>query len=631
MCGIWASVGLEVGRERIDRVAHRGPDGSGWETFASPAGPVVLGHRRLAIIDTSEGGRQPMSDAHARYWLTFNGEIYNYCELRAELESKGIAFHTASDSEVLLRALIVWGEAALPRLNGMFAFGFYDSQRHTLLLARDRFGIKPLYFAQVGSGAAFASEIKQLYDLPGVSRRMNLRRVRDFLATGTADHSGETMFAGVGQLRGGECLRLDLSRPAGREPLPVRRWYQLPKPGSLTLSLEEAGARYRRSFIDAVRLQLRSDVPLGSCLSGGLDSSSIVAVASQQLGAGRPMTTVSAVFSHARVDERRYMEAVIAATGAKPVFTTVDPMALFQTAEEVIWHQDEPYGSTSIHAQWSVFGAARGAGLKVMLDGQGADEPLAGYHTMFGSALADRLMRFEFGAAVHQIRERQAVHGASIRAQLIPALPALVPTALRKHVYRLGRSARGPDWLDGAALAGLASLPDPIAQAASDMGFSGRPALANLTAMQTMATSLPMLLHWEDRSSMAHAIEARVPFLDHRLVELAIALGSAHKIEGARTKVLLREGMAGVLPDLVANRNDKLGFATPEQEWFCGPLAPQVRTAVRNTLDWYPGLLHRQGTEQLLDEMLGGRRRFNFSLWRIAAVGIWGKLFELTL
>jgi asparagine synthase (glutamine-hydrolysing) len=631
MCGIWASVAFDVGRERIMRVAHRGPDGEGWRKFTSPAGPVALGHRRLSIIDTSDAGHQPMGEPSGRYWLTFNGEIYNYRELRHQLVTLGFSFRSTSDSEVLLAALMAWGEAALPRLDGMFAFAFYDDMARTILVARDRFGIKPLYWARDHGAIAFASEIKQLYDLPGVSRAMNLARVRDFLATGICDHTGETMLRGVEQLRGGEVARIDLATWTARTPFERRRWYHLPEPGSIALPLAAAATRYRETFEVAIDQHLRSDVPLGSCLSGGLDSSSIVGVASRQLGAGHPMTTVSAVFDQPRVDERRFMEAVIAATGARARFTTVDPRNVFETAREVIWHQDEPYGSTSIHAQWAVFGEARASGVRVMLDGQGADEPLAGYHSMYGSALADLIGSGRWIEAARTMTQRHTVQGQPVLRQITGALPTLMPPGWRADAYKMKRAAGGADWLDGEALAPFRNNPDPVAAAAKDQGWTGRLDMGTLCSIQTMATSLPMLLHWEDRSSMAHGIEARVPFLDHHLVELAIGLGRQHKIEGVRTKVLLREALGRDLPQMVRERTDKLGFATPEQEWFCGPLAPAVRAAIQHTLDLYPTLLNAQAVLRLTDDVLSRRRAFDFTLWRIAMIGIWGERFDMTV
>jgi asparagine synthase (glutamine-hydrolysing) len=631
MCGIWASLGLVVGKERIDRVAHRGPDGDGWRVFDSPRGPLILGHRRLSIIDTSEGGAQPMSDPTGRYWLVFNGAIYNYKELRTELTATGVAFRSQSDTEVLLAALIRWREDALPRLLGMFSFAFWDDEEKVLLVARDRFGIKPAYFAQTPGGVAFASEIKQMYDLPGIPRRMNLHRIREFLDTGVLDHSNETMFAGIEQLRGGQFIRIDCRLWQASDTIPYRTWYRLPRPGSLELSLADAAQKFRTLFDESIRMHLRADVPLGSCLSGGLDSSSIVAVASRLMGQGHPMTTISAVFDEARVDERRYINALVAATGVRSRFVSVTPGQVFEEASEILWRQDEPYGSTSIHAQSSVFGGAHADGLKVMLDGQGADEPLAGYHAMFGSALADLMYSMDFGAAYRMVRERRAIHGTGVAGQLARALPYLAPAAVRAAAYKYQRSVGGADWLAGAALRPWEAAPSPANTAANELDTAGATNLGKLSAVQTMVTSVPMLLHWEDRSSMAHGIEARVPFLDHRLVELAIGLGSAHKIDGARTKVLLREALGADLPAAIRDRNDKIGFATPEQEWFLGPLKEQVRSAVTNTLDRYPGLLNRRATLALTDEILAGKRRFDFSLWRISCVGMWGERFGLEL
>ena len=632
MCGIWASVGLEVSRERLDRVAHRGPDGAGWRTFASAHGPVILGHRRLSIIDVSAAGAQPMPDPSQRYWLVYNGEIYNYRTLRDELTASGVTFRTQTDSEVLLHALITWGEAALPRLNGMFAFVLWDDVDKTLFAARDRFGIKPLYVAQLPHGVAFASEIKQLYDLPALPRRMNVRRVRDFLAIGVLDHSDETLFDGITQLRGGQLMRIDCATTGDPRTARFNVWYRLPRSGSLTLSLGAAAEQFRTLFEQSIRLQLQSDVPLGSCLSGGLDSSSIVAIASRLLASGVPLSTVTAVFDIARVDERRYVEAVVAATGARSLIATVDPADVFERAKTYVWQQDEPYGSTSIHAQMSVFERARAAGLKVMLDGQGADEPLAGYHAMFGPALADLVRAGQLPKAIAMLRSRREIHGAGFGGQLQRALPSLLPPSIRTWAQTRRRKTDSGDWLAGTALRSHTHAPNSHngAHAPKDHD-DDRTNLGTICAAQTTTTSLPMLLHWEDRSSMAHGIEARVPFLDHRLVELAIALGGAHKISGAQTKVLLRAALGDVLPPLVRDRQDKIGFATPEQEWMLGPLATEARRAVGHCLDLYPTLLDRRATLEFTDAILTRKRPFDFSLWRIICLGIWGERFGMAI
>ncbi len=631
MCGIWASIGFKVDRERIDRVAHRGPDGSGWRDAVCARGPVAIGHRRLAIIDTSDGGAQPMSDPTGRFWLTFNGEIYNYKELRQDLINLGIAFTTDSDSEVLLQAYVKWGDACLPRLFGMFAFAIWDETEKQLFLARDRFGIKPLYYVQNSEGFAAASEIKQVFDLPGVPRRMNRARVYDFLSAGISDHTSETMFDGVFQLRAGECLIID-SRRSIETPPPHVRWYTLPTPGSINPSLAEAAQTYRARFDESMRLHLRADVAIGSCLSGGLDSSTIVCATHSLLGhdafAGQ-FTAVSAVFDEKRIDERRFMDAVIADTGAKSIRTTLDANDIQAMVSDMLWHQDEPFGSTSICAQGAVFQAAAQEGLKVMLDGQGADEALAGYHWLFGPALAQLLRSGRLTSAWRMLKARQQVHGLSLKTQLKQAAPHILPAAWRANARRYHRARGGADWLDGPALRPFLQQPGPFETAARELNIENRTDVGAMCLSLTAATSVPMLLHWEDRSSMMHGIEARVPFLDHRLVEYAIQLGGQHKLVDAETKVVLRRAMADRLPGPVLNRQDKLGFATPEQEWAQGPLRDFMKAGVLKTLDTYPDLLNRNATIALVDGTLDGSLAFNFTPWRILMVGLWADRFGL--
>lgn len=630
MCGIFGSLGFEPDPRRIDIVAHRGPDGRGWETYASPKGPVALGHRRLAIIDVSDAGLQPMCDASRRYWLVFNGEIYNYIELREEMRAKGEVFVSESDSEVLLRAYMLWGEDALPRLRGMFAFLIWDSRDKVLFAARDRYGIKPLYLVSTPRGAAFASEIKQLLGLPGVSGRMNVARVHDFLSAGIADHTAETMFEGVGQMRGGECIRVDASRPGPIE-LASRRWYPAAA-GDLAISEDEAAARFRELLTESVRLHLRSDVPVGSCLSGGLDSSAIVCLMAGMLGSrdgGAKVNTVSACYAEKSVDEKPFMDAVVAHAYTEPHFIFPKAEDVFQRAADITWHQDEPFGSTSIFAQWCVFEEARRVGVKVMLDGQGADEQLAGYHGSFPYYMADLTKRRQFGKLLRTILERNRYHGTSIQDQLRQYVVPLLPRGLAGALRQKHRQFTQHDWL-GTELLREKGNPITAFQLASDeLGLPDVTDLRTLCMTLTYGSNLGMLLHWEDRNSMAHSIEARVPFLDHPLVEFNLALGNDHKIVGGDTKRVLRKGMNGVLPEVVKERRDKLGFATPEQVWFRGPLRGLIEEGIETTLARYPGLMNADGVRALAKDMLDGDRNVDFTLWRIVNLGIWGERFDV--
>jgi asparagine synthase (glutamine-hydrolysing) len=593
---------------------------------------VALGHRRLAIIDVSDAGLQPMADPSGRFRLVFNGELYNYLELREELKARGEIFQTDTDSEVLLRAYVVWGEGALDRFRGMFALLIWDDDKKRLFAARDRFGIKPLYVVATAHGVAFASEIKQLIGLPGLTGRMNMARTYDFLASGIADHTAETMFEGVMQLRGGECTAV-AAGDAGPVHVRVRRWYAITDPGThLALSEDEAAERFRALFSDAVRVHLRSDVPVGSCLSGGLDSSSIVCLMADLLGArngGARVNTVSACYAEKSVDEKPFMDAVVEQTNALPHYVFPRAEDVFARAAEITWHQDEPFGSTSIFAQWCVFEEARRSGIKVMLDGQGADEQLAGYHSGFHYYLSDLARRGCWPMLARTIGERARMHGVPVWEQVQRLIVPLLPVRLAGLLRRRHQAIVHHDWLGSDALRSYARQPSAFQVASDLLGLPPVTDIATLCLTLTFASNLQMLLHWEDRNSMAHSVEARVPFVDHPLVEFSLMLGNHHKIVGGDTKRVLRRAMAGILPHVVQERRDKLGFATPEEAWFRGPLKELVREGVDATIERYPGLLNARGTRKLAGEMLSGARPVNFLLWRIVNLGIWGKRFGI--
>jgi len=632
MCGIWFSIGFAPDPARIDLVAHRGPDGRGWNVFDSSAGRVAMGHRRLSIIDLSDAASQPMAYADDRYWITYNGEIYNYIELRRELEDLGHRFCTQSDTEVLLAAYAEWGEAALDRLVGMFALVIWDNAAQVAFAARDRFGIKPLYLYAAPGGMAFASEIKQLVGLPGLRSRLNIARAYDFLSSGIMEHTGETLFTGIEQLRGGECVRLDLQHWRPGEPMPVRRWYAILSPGTLALDERDAAERFGALLAQSVHLHLRSDVPVGTCLSGGLDSSSIVCLMARELvaaGNGAQVNTVSACYDVKAVDERPFMEAVVRQAHCIPHWCHPRVEDAFAQAERITWYQDEPYGSTSIFAQWSVFAAARDAGIKVMLDGQGADEQLAGYHGGFSYYYRSLIRRRRFAALARAMIERHRWHGTSLADEARIFVLPLLPTFLVRRLRRERHALLQHNWLDGEALRPHLGR-SAFETAREAIGLPEITDIGNLCVAMTQSSNLTMLLRWEDRNSMAHSIEARVPFLDHRLVELSIALGERHKMVGGDTKRVLRRAMAGILPESVRRRRDKLGFATPEEAWFRGPLRESVVGGIEQTLAWFPGLLNPAGVRAHAADMLDGRRSLDFSLWRIVNLGIWGRLFGVS-
>jgi asparagine synthase (glutamine-hydrolysing) len=622
--------------------AHGGPD-TPPEAYASslPYAPgrdpapdgshLALAHRRLAILDLSVSGHQPMCTADRACWIVHNGEIYNYLELREELQALGHTFASRSDTEVILAAYRAWGTDCLPRFNGMFAFVLYDRVRHRLLAARDRFGVKPLYYWISPDGiVAFASEIKQFAGLPGWRPRVNGQRAYDFLNWGLQDHTDETLFADVFQLRGGEALVLDLGARAGcaaGSRLPVQRWYEL-RPRDFTGTLADAGGEFRRLLTDSVRLRLRSDVAVGSCLSGGLDSSSIVCLMNALLreqDAQAQQMTFSACATVKRFDEREYIEEVVRHTGvsAHYVYPALD--GLFEVNDRMTWHQDEPFASTSIYAQWHVFGLAAENRVKVMLDGQGADEQLAGYDSYFAPRFRSLFFSARWLTLWREMQLAGRLRGYPGNWGARWALNGLLPEALRQPLRRFaGRAGTAAPWLDMHRLGAVRR--DPYLEAGAAKADSVRA----MSRAQLVAASLPMLLHWEDRDSMAHSIEARVPFLDYRLVEFVLGLADDFKMAGGMTKRVLREGMGNALPERVRNRVDKLGFATPEEVWLREENPALFRVALDQSVQASFGIIMPE-IAAVLERMIEGREPFSWLIWRCISFGAWMRVFSLRI
>ncbi len=663
MCGISGIVSARaVEPSVLTRMAqaarHRGPDGEGY-VFFTRSGAVCLGgadtprsayelssahrpvglieaprgleqpahvafaHRRLAILDLSPSGHQPMSYRDGRYWIVYNGEIYNYLELRAALRAEGHEFVSTSDTEVLLAAYAHWGKACLSRLNGMWALAIYDRQRNELFLARDRFGEKPLYYWRGPDGIfAFASEIKQFAHLPGWAPKINVPRACDFLAYGLMDTTDETMYGDVFQLLPGHLALLNperlLSSPAGMR-IESQRWYAL-QPAQFAGGFAAAADEFRERLTDSVRLRLRADVPIGSCLSGGLDSSAIVCTIRELLGDARTegqQKTFSACSTEAAFDERKWADIVVAATRVDAHFIYPSIEKFFADFERITWHQDEPFGSTSIFAQWSVFEAAAASDVKVMLDGQGADEYLAGYPAFFGARLAAlmkalRLLEFcREAVAIRRMRNLSAKDFVRYIA------PHILPAALGASARSMFGGALAPDrWLNMAALGAAGSNP---------LHTHGlyRSSMTAMSESMLMSLNLPMLLHWEDRDSMAHSIEARVPFLDHGLVEFTMALPDEYKLQRGVTKRVLRHGLRGILPEPIANRRDKVGFATPEEVWVRGIGREEIRARCLKSVTTAGALFQVPETLAIIDRILDGTAPFSFLPVRIASFGQW--------
>jgi asparagine synthase (glutamine-hydrolysing) len=602
MCGIAGSLDLRAHRSdeqmvaaMTDLISHRGPDDAG--LLVAP--PVTLGHRRLSILDLSPGGHQPMPSHDRRLWITYNGEIYNYKELAAELRGRGWSFATTCDTEVLLAAYQEWGVASLDRLNGMFAFAIWDRERKELFLARDRFGVKPLYYTTVEGRFRFASEIKALLLDPAVPRVANEPRVLDFLAYGFTDHTAETLFQGILQLPPGARL---VVRPGRDAPEPVR-WYE-PRPADLNGTSPAAGLRER--LVDAVALRLRSDVPVGTTLSGGLDSSSVTAIATmlrRQEGL-EPAPTYSARAVDPLIDEGRYMEPVLAQTGAPNRAFTPREVDLLDHLDHVLWHMDEPFHSAAVYGNWKLSELARTGGVTVLLDGQGGDEALAGYeYLLYPGLFATLLRQGRLGTILREVRGRRALQGATPVQSLKEVVKLAFPAGVR--------ATDPPAWLRTAALA-PPPLPGPSLTAHHLYGLAVQP--------------LPMYNHQLDRNTMSVALEARNPVLDYRIVECGLALRPEDHVRAGYTKWTLREAVRDLLPSDVVDRPRKQGFSTDETHWMRGALGDVMQQTFTG-----PALGSRPFIDRglLVDELERHRRGENHHvpLWRAFIVERWFNLF----
>jgi asparagine synthase (glutamine-hydrolysing) len=500
--------------------------------------------------------------------------------------------------------------------------------QRTLFLARDRFGVKPLYYwAPPSGGLAIASEIKQFTVLPGWRSHSNGQRVYDFLVWGVQDHTDETMFCGVYQLPAGHSVVVHVDEPEtallpdGR--LRSSAWYTL-RPGDYQGPPGSAATQVRALLTDAVRLRLRADVSVGSCLSGGIDSSAIVCLVDQTLratGVAGTQRAFSAYASDERLNERAWVERVLAFTAVTGHHVTPERAGLLEELARVTWHQDEPFGSTSIYAQWNVFRLAADNGVTVMLDGQGADEQFAGYQSFYGPRLAGLLASGRLLTLGREIAALGRV-GMSPWEAVQRLANVLLPERARDTVRRFqGRSAATTSWLDPDRL-GAVPIKPAAARATTEARTIRETSLAQLTA-----TSLPMLLHWEDRDSMAHSVEARVPFVDYRLVEYALGLPDDHKISDGWTKHVLRQAISGWIPDAIRDRTDKIGFAAPEERWM-REAAPEFRARLEKTIELSKGAVRPSALDDF-DSFLQGRSPFSQVPWRQISLGEWLEVMDV--
>ena len=602
MCGIAGILNLDnkaIDAELLIKmgevVRHRGPDGEGAVLISSNFSNgclkpiefrtphelrtrnqnlsncnIGLAHQRLSIIDLSEKGHQPMSDEDKYLWIVHNGEIYNYIEIRKELTSKGYKFKSNTDTEVILYSYKEWGANCLNKFNGMWAFAIWDRSKKVLFCSRDRFGIKPFYYYLDNNVFIFGSEIKQILEYKKYHRKPNENLIYDFLVIGLEDHTNETFFEGIYQLKGGEFAILDYDTKKFKK----ERFYDLSNYQGKIRKESDYYEEFKNLFFDSVNLRLRSDVPVGSCLSGGLDSSSVVCTISEILENGKSdhkLETFTACWKNEKIDERKYSEEIVAFTGANGNYIFPSSEELQKDLTKLIWHQEEPFSSLSIFAQWSVMKKARERGIPVLLDGQGGDEVFLGYERYYAWFLMSLFKRFKFKRLIKEIKKGSE----NSKLSLMEMVEYYVYFNFNR-IRSLHLNNNAKKYMNKNFIKDFDTL-DRI------KNFINIKNIFDLQRIEIQEIQLSHLLKYADRNAMAFAIESRLPFLDYRLVEFALSVAPEYKIRNGWTKNIIREGMKGIIPEQIRRRRDKMGFEAP-QEKLLKSLLPGIEANFKNKI-----------------------------------------------
>lgn len=655
MCGIFGVLsknggGVDTARLRsaVRIISHRGPDDEGYAVFNTSAGSyedryddnsqirkgshilsqeggafdLAFGFRRLSILDLSSNGHQPFTNDDRSVCLIFNGEIYNYIEIREELVRKGYKFKTGTDTEVILNSYLEWGTGCLQRFNGMWAIALYDVKKDLLFCSRDRFGVKPFYYFDGKNEFVFASELKSITeyfrDDNGFSKILNEDIAYDYLVNNFVDHTPDTFIKGIRHLPPSHFIRAESGK------LAVERYFSLEI--NRQLGEYDAGrfsalsSDYGDLLLDAVKLRLRSDVPVGTCLSGGLDSSTITYFIGKMLsGDGMPMQqigdrqkTFSAVYDDLMYDERKFIEQIVRESNCSFHYVFPDEADFPSEAEDFIFQLDEPVAGTSPYAQWNVMRLARQNGVTVLLDGQGADESLGGYEVYFGflysnlfrsgnyaSLLSEVLKNFRKGLEISTrgLKYYLTQKGGNVKSSTSQYYSAKF---LESHKDRSVLSFRTTDNLNVKLFEDLTSY------------------------------ILPSLLRYEDRNAMKFSIESRTPFLDYRLVKMLFETEGIYKIHNGWSKWLLRNSMNGRLPDGITWRRDKKGFPTPERKWM-KKLKKDFTETIGSDQSGVSELLNSKEIISNYDAIISDASIKSHFLWKIYNLLKWCRLYGVRL
>ena len=627
MCGISVIIGgdieenLSIVSSMTERISHRGPDSRNVLQINNNV-PVVMGHARLSIIDLSDQANQPFCSLTKDKFLVFNGEIYNFKELREELSSEGRTFSTNSDTEVLLTSYEHWGVECLKKFNGMFSFVIFDKNLNKILIARDRFGVKPLYIYQSNNGeVVICSEVKQLLACPKIQLKMNKKTIGEFMFYGTHKMNNQSFFEDIRELNPGSYGELFLDSSDNLQ-FAFKSWYHIPEI-KIESKYSQARDKFKEIFDDALNLRLNADVSIGTGFSGGLDSSAIVCSIYQMIKEGNwnnPLRTFSGRFRNSLVDEGKYIEPVIKKCDTVHEDIFVDGRNLFQELQTMAYHHDEPILTSSVYAQWCVFRAVRESGVKVTIDGHGADEILGGYKGFYRPRLLELFKRFKF---LSLYKESKAMVNNLKYPKYTPIVwifSSLFGSTIRNAFKKFNfNSTFNKKRLNQE----FQPIEDPLsASGIYNMDFM------SFSKEMLSHTSLPAQLQWADRSSMAFGVESRSPFMDYRLVEFCINLPSDFKLNHGKNKKIMRDGIGSRLTSDVLSRKDKQGFESPESEWLLKDGLDETKEFLVKIRSVNSDIFSKDSF-QYLEDIVTGEAPYDPFLWRAISLTAWRIAFNV--
>ena len=619
----------------LNDLSHRGPDDEGFLAFNTLAPTPIateisanyqdanlfLLFRRLSIIDLSPAGHQPMLSENGRFALVFNGEIYNFKELKRELMDLNVAFHSDSDSEVLLKAWMQWGSECLPRLIGMFSFAIYDALNQKIILARDAFGIKPLFYFLNENKLAFASEINALKTLlPNIKLSPNDQSAYDYLVWGSYDSNENSFYKEINQVPPAHFLEVSLKESFS---VTLTNWWFPSIKVNHSISFKEATSTLRNLFLESVKLHLRSDVPLGAALSGGIDSSAIVC-AMRYLEPDLPIHTFSFIAENESISEEKWVDNVNEFVGAIPHKIKIDSSDLQKDIDNILRAQGEPFGSTSIYAQFRIYQEAKKNGVIVMLDGQGADELLAGYSGYPAERLTSLKEEGRYGQIISFLFHWSKWPERGLKNAVIQFIGLVTPAFLKNMAHQWNGKNPSPSWLNEPFLnnSGVRRVnPEKVPRKKENIGRRVPETLRHVM----LKGNLISLLRHADRNSMHWSVESRVPFLTIPMANFLLSLPEHYLIDQkGRTKSIFREAMRGIVPDEILDRKNKIGFATPEKDWLYA-----------NDFDLKNQLSHlyklpfikEEELKSTIRDIQTGKKKFDFLSWRLLNFSRWAKEF----